>query len=264
MEKELLKIDNNVENSDAHLKYDGDILINADILKGATVEAVGSIIANNVLGAQLIAGGDIIVRKNVESYENNESLIYSKGKFSAEKVFESNVVAEKDVTINIVENSRIVSNRDIFINSYVNSSKISSLKSVFVSRVINVNKPTILESGRSVIIDEKIATLFKEKITLLSRLDNIKKYLHKVDNPEKKEQLQQKYYSISALLESINSEISEMAKFVQNNAVFRIAVKEYAESETTLVMKTSKLNLENAITSSLFTLKDDEIIRKSM
>ncbi len=264
MKKELLQIDNNVENSDAHLKYDGDILINADVLKGATVEATGCITADNVLGAQLIAGGDIIIRKNVGSYKNNESLIYSKGKFSAENVSESNVVAEKDVAISIVENSKIVSNEDIFINSYVNSSEICSLKSVCVLQVINTNKPTVLESGRSIIIDEKIAALFKEKVTLLSRLDNIKKYLNKIDDLEKRKQLQQKYYSISASIDSVNSDISEMAEFVQKNAVFEITVKEYAETGTKLVMKTAKLDLENAITSSHFTLENDEIIRNFM
>jgi len=263
MNKELLKIEKNVENPDTHLKHDGDIQIDADVLKGATVEAAGNIIADNAFGVQLIAAGDITIRNEVASYKNNESVIYSSGRFSADKVSESTVVAEKEVEVNIVENSRIISNDDIFINSYVNSSEIFSLKTVCVAKADSKNKPTVLESGRSVIIDEKIASLFKEKKTLLSRLENIKRYLPKIDNADKKGQLQQKYDSINSVIDGINNNISDNAEFVQKNAVFGITVKESAEAGTKLIMKTAKIDLENAITSSHFTLKDDEIIRKN-
>jgi|GEM_PF-1560895 hypothetical protein len=260
MKKELLKIDKNVENPDTHLKHDGDIQIDADVLKGATVEATGSIIADNAFGVQLIAGGDIQIRSDVSSYKNNESVIYSKGRFYADRVSESSVIAEKSATINIVENSRIISNDDIFINLWVHSSKISSLKTVSVAKVGSGDKPTVIESGRSVIIDEKIASLFKEKTTLLARLDNINRYLLKIDNAEKKEHLRQKYDSLKELIDGINNNISNNAVFVQENAVFGITVKESAEAGTKLIMKTAMLELENTITSSLFTFKDDEII----
>jgi len=263
MKKELLKIEKNVENPDTHLKHDGDIQIDADVLKGATVEAAGSIIADNALGVQLIAGGDIQIRNEVASYKNNESVIYASGRFYADKVSGSTVVAEKSATINIVENSRIISNDDISINDHVNAAEISSLKTVCVAKVGSGDKPTALESGRSVIIDEKIASLFKEKKTLLSRLDNIKRYLLKIDNAEKKKQLQQKYDSINELIDDISGNISDSAEFVQKNAVFGITVKESAEAGTKLIMKGVKLDLENTVTSSHFTLQDDKIIRKN-
>lgn len=263
MGKELLKIDKNVENPDIHLKHDGDIQIDADVLKGATVEAAGNIIANNAFGAQLIAGGEIEIRNEVSSFKNNESVIYSRGGFSADKVSGSTVVAEKSVTINIVENSRIISSDNIFINDHVNAAEISSLKIVCVAKIGSSDKSTVLESGRSVIIDEKIASLFKEKKTLLSRLDNIKRYLFKIEDDEKKEQLQKKYDSINELIDDISGNISDNAEFVQKNAVFGITVKESAEAGTKLIMKGVKLDLENTVTSSHFTLKDDEIIRKN-
>lgn len=264
MKKELLKIEKNVENPDTHLKHEGDIQIDADVLKGATVEAAGNITADNAFGVQLIAGGDIKIRNEVASYKNNESVIYSNGRFSAEKVSGSTVVAEKGAVINIVENSRVISNDDIFVNSCVTSSEISSLKSICVRKTVSKNKPTVIESGRSVIIDEKIASLFKEKKTLLSRLDNIKRYLVKIDNAEKQEQLQRKYDSINDMITKISGDISENAELARKNAVFGITVKESAEAGTKLIMKTSKLDLENDVTSSHFTLKDEEIIRKNL
>lgn len=263
MKKELLKIDKNVENPDTHLKHDGDIQIDADVLKGATVEATGNIIADNAFGVQLIAGGDIQIRNEVSSFKSNESVIYSMGGFSADKVSGSTVVAEKSVTINIVENSRIISNDDIFINDHVNAAEISSLKTLCVTRAGSGDKPTALESGRSVIVDEKIASLFKEKKTLLSRLDNIKRYLFKIEDDEKEEQLQKKYDSINELIDDISANISDNAEYVKKNAVFGITVKESAEAGTKLIMKGVKLDLENTVTSSHFTLKDGEITIKN-
>lgn len=264
MGKELLKIDKNVENPDTHLKHDGDIQIDADVLKGATVEAAGNIIADNAFGVQLIAGGDIEIRNEVSSFKNNESVIYARGRFYADKVSESTVVAERSATINIVENSRIISNDDIFINDHVNSAEISSLKTVCVAKVGSGNKSTVLESGRSVIADEKIASLFKEKKTLLSRLDNIKRYLFKIEDDEKKEQLQKKYDSINELIDNISDNISDNAEFVQKNAVFGITVKESAEAGTKLIMKGVKLDLENTVTTSHFIVENDEILRKNL
>lgn len=262
MKKEQLKIKKNVENPNTHLKHNGDIQIDADVLKGATVEATGDIIADNAFGVQLIAGGDIQIRNEVACLKNNESVIYASGRFSANKVSGSTIVSEKSASMNIVENSRIISNEDIFINSYVCSSEISSLKTICAEKIVEGEKSSTLESGRSVIIDEKIASMYRKKQTLLNRLDNIKKYLAKIDKENKKEKLQNKLNSVETEINQINEEISNNADFVRKNATFGITIKGKAAAGTKFIMKGNHLNLEKSVKSSHFTVENDEIIRK--
>lgn len=259
MHKEVMKITENVENPEKHIKHNGDIEIKADVSGGATVEVSGSIYVENVAGSQLIAGGKIHISNNACSFKSNEPVIYSKGNVYVKNASNANIAAEGEVEVENVENSTIYSNKNILIRNSASSSKIVALKNVEIGSTESDAGNSYIESGRSAIIDDKVASCFKEKKTLLSRRENVLKYIPLTDESSKKKKLENKADEIRNLINQLEYDINELVEYSGNNAVCGIKIYGKAAKGSEIMMKSSRITLDKNLYYVHFTESDGKI-----
>ncbi len=110
----IYEVPGNVDNSIGNINFTGSVYIHGDVYEGYTVKAKGDItVAGMVEGAQLHAGGDILLHKGMRGMKTGvlkadgnitgkfleDCTIYARGNVEAEYIINSKVSCEKDVIL---------------------------------------------------------------------------------------------------------------------------------------------------------------------
>lgn len=110
----VYEVAGNVDNSVGNINFTGSVYIHGDVFEGYSVKAKGDItVVGMVEGAELIAGGDILLHKGMRGMKTGvlkaggnvtgkfleDCTIYAKGNVEAEYIINSQVSCEKDVIL---------------------------------------------------------------------------------------------------------------------------------------------------------------------
>lgn len=110
---EVLKLDN-IDSESGNIYFDGDIIINKDVMNGFKVEATRNVeIKGAVEGGCITCGGNILIRQGIQGY-NRESvnvggdfaskfienaIIHSGGNITSEAIMHSSVYSDKNILV---------------------------------------------------------------------------------------------------------------------------------------------------------------------
>ncbi len=101
-----------VDTSTGNIDYDGDISINGNVITGFQVKATGDIyVKGAVEGAELIAGGDIILNRGIQGMERG--YLKAGGNIVSKFIENSTVVAGGYVTADAIMHSKVTAKGDI-------------------------------------------------------------------------------------------------------------------------------------------------------
>lgn len=189
----LLVIDGNVDATVGNLDYEGDILVEGDVLEGFTVKATGNISVNGMVeNAVLYAGGNITVAKGANG--NGTGVLEAEGEIRAK--FLENCIAKSsgDIYADSIIWSQIFCRGSLYVQA---GRGVIIGGSLVVERFIEVDtignasrRPLTLKLGMSAELlarrdelEEELATLQKNLLELSKNLE----YLETKDEEVRRE-----------------------------------------------------------------------------
>lgn len=167
----------NVDNTVGNIIFEGNVIVNKDILNGFTLKSNGSVeVKGAVEGGYIHCAGDILVRQGIQGY--NRLTINTKGNLSAKFIENSVIVAGKNITAEAIMHSDISSRSNILVlgKKGLLVGGICRAKNEIRAKVIGsaMATTTVLEVG----IDPKIKHSHDE---LNNKLNKAKENLEKIE-----------------------------------------------------------------------------------
>lgn len=110
---EILVLDN-IDNAVGNINFNGDVIVNNDILNGFTLKTTGSAeIKGAIEGGYIECDGDVLVRQGIQGY--NRLAINTRGNLSTKFIENSIVKAGMNITAEAIMHSDISSNSNILV-----------------------------------------------------------------------------------------------------------------------------------------------------
>lgn len=101
--------------STGDIEYDGNVLVRGNVITGFTVRAKGDIIVEGVVeGAQLIAGGQIVLKRGIQGMSRGS--LTADGDIVSKFIENSEVFAGGTINTDAIMHSRVSANEDIIVS----------------------------------------------------------------------------------------------------------------------------------------------------
>lgn len=215
---EILKL-KNIDNTVGNINFDGNVIINGDILNGFSLHSGGSVeVKGAVEGGYIESESDILVRQGIQGY--NRLTVKSKGNLASKFIENSHINVDGNITSEAIMHSYVSSNSNILVlgkKGLIVGGVIKAkheIRARFIGSTMATK--TILEISR----DPGLKTQFdklsleleqsKENYSRISQSLSILERLKKVDKlDEKKLEL---YNNLLKAELQINSEIAELTE----------------------------------------------------
>ncbi|MDE6600637.1 MAG: FapA family protein [Lachnospiraceae bacterium] len=230
----------NVDNSTGNIDYEGNVQINGNVATNFQVKANGDIVVKGVVeGAQLIAGGNIIIARGMNGM--GRGVLKADGNIVAK--FLENVTAEAEgyVASESILHSRVTAGGEVNVDGrrgFITGGKVSAAGSIHVKTLgSQMGADTIVEVGTDPKLKERINQLQKQigedtkllqtvQPTLISAKQKLAKGARL--SPEQIQQIQ----SMAALnkekteaIAAANKEIEQLQKQTVSSSETMICVK---------------------------------------
>lgn len=182
----------NVDTSTGDITYEGNVTVHGNVNSGYSVNAKGDIIVQGVVeGANLTAGGNIILQRGVSGME--KAVIKAGGNVISKFIESATVIAEGYVTADSIMHSDVTAKGDVTADGkkgFISGGTIRSTTLISARNIgSNLGATTVLECGiDSVIVDEYHA-LDKE---LTDNFDELEKLVPIIQNLLKRLKLEGK------------------------------------------------------------------------
>ncbi|WP_353095282.1 FapA family protein [Tissierella praeacuta] len=215
---ELLVVEN-IDNSTGNIKFEGNVIVNKDILNGFTLTTGGAVEVKGALEGGLIqSDGDILIRQGIQGY--NRLTINTKGNLSTKFIENSVVDVGANITAEAIMHSEVASRANILVlgKKGLIVGGVCRAKYEIRARIIGstMATTTVLEVGLDTHnkqkydeIDEKFKTSKEnlEKINQSLKVLEVLKRSNKLD--ARKEEL---YDELSKAQLSLSLEVSKMGR----------------------------------------------------
>ncbi len=110
---EVLSVEN-IDNSTGNINFDGNVIVNKDILNGFTLRTGGSVeVKGAVEGGLIESNGDVLIRQGIQGY--NRLTINTTGNLSTKFIENSVVNAGSNITAEAIMHSNVSSKSNILV-----------------------------------------------------------------------------------------------------------------------------------------------------
>lgn len=214
----LLRLEN-LDNSVGNIDFDGNVIINKDILNGFTLKAKGSVEVKGAIEGGLVeCGGDILVRQGIQGY--NRLTINSKGNLSTKFIENSIVKVNMNITAEAIMHSNVSSESNILVlgrKGLIVGGEIRARNEIRARTIgSSMATTTILEVGIDPGIKESYEQLENQLKKHKDNLSKINKSLKVLEVMKRSSKLDQQklelYNDLVKAQQSLNSEINSIIK----------------------------------------------------
>lgn len=258
------------------LEVDGSVHVIGSIYSGGYIKATGDIIIeHNVETAQLIAGGNIMIKKG--SCSKNDCFIEAGGEVSGSFFEAANINAGGDVKANYIMNSNINTKGRVIVSgnkAMLLGGKICAIKGVDTFNLGNrLHLKTYLDIGRNKLYENVQAQYAADREQLLDELDALEKVRDKIqtlcasgrDVPE--DQQRKVYAAIEVKtqkLAELDAESAKLANMTEQTMKEPIRVRGRAYEGSTITINGISYILRAEVTRAVFKLRNKQIIITSL
>ncbi len=213
---EVLSVEN-IDNSTGNINFDGNVIVNKDILNGFILKAGGSVEVKGALEGGLIeSDGDILIRQGIQGY--NRLTINTKGNLSTKFIENSVVNAGANITAEAIMHSDVSSKSNILVlgKKGLIVGGICKAKYEIRARIIGstMATTTVLEVGVDPDIKQKYEELDEKVKTSKDNLEKINQSLKVLEVLKRSDRLDSRkeelYNELSKAQLKLNLEISKM------------------------------------------------------
>lgn len=233
---EILIMDN-IDNSTGNINFNGNVIVNKDILNGFTLKAEGAVeVKGAVEGGLIESNGDVLIRQGIQGY--NRLTINTKGNLSAKFIENSVVSSGANITAEAIMHSNVSSKSNILVlgKKGLIVGGVCRAKYEIIARVIGstMATTTVLEVGIDPDIKQRhdeISEVLKTDKENLERINQSLKVLEVLKRSNKLDSRKEELYndlnkaqmSISLKISKMDRELNEIKS--QMNALSKGQIK---------------------------------------
>lgn len=213
---EVLSVEN-IDSSTGNINFDGNVIVNKDILNGFTLKAGGSVEVKGALEGGLIeSGGDVLIRQGIQGY--NRLTVNTEANLSAKFIENSVVNVGANITAEAIMHSDVSSKSNILVlgRKGLIVGGICKAKYEIRARIIGstMATTTVLEVGVDPDIKQKYEELdgkFKASKENLEKINQSLKVLEVLKRSDKLDSRKEELYNeLSRAQLTLNLEISKI------------------------------------------------------
>lgn len=258
------------------LEVNGSVHVIGSIYSGGYIKATGDIIIeHNVETAQLIAGGNIMIKKG--SCSKNDCFIEAGGEVSGSFFEAATINAGKDVKANYIMNSNINTKGRVIVagnKAMLLGGRICAIKGVDTFHLGNrLHIKTILDIGRNKLYENVQAQYAADRENLLKELDDLEKVRDKIqtlcaagrDVPE--DQQRKVYAAIEVKtqkLAELDAESSKLANMTEQTMREPVRVRGRAYEGCTITINGNSYMLRAEVKRVIFKLRNKQVVMTSL
>ncbi|MBQ9120690.1 MAG: DUF342 domain-containing protein [Lachnospiraceae bacterium] len=170
-----------VDTSTGDIDYDGNVTIHGSVITGYTVHAKGDIIVEGVVeGAELVAGGDIILKRGIQGMSRGR--LIAAGNVVSKFIENAEVKAGGYITTEAILHSRVTATGEIVVSGkkgFITGGEIRSGASISVKTAGSpMGTATLLEIGHDPGLMEEYHRLDKELPEMEKELEKCEQVLN--------------------------------------------------------------------------------------
>ncbi|MGL5973036.1 MAG: FapA family protein, partial [Oscillospiraceae bacterium] len=110
--KDVFVVKGNVDNSTGHINFDGDVIVNGDVLEGYYVKSNSNITVNgSVIGGCLYSRKDIVIKKGING--GYKAQLKADGNITSKFIENTNVKCVGTIYAESIINSKVICNNEI-------------------------------------------------------------------------------------------------------------------------------------------------------
>ncbi len=227
----------NIDNSTGNINFNGNVIVNKDILNGFTLKAEGAVeVKGAVEGGLIESNGDVLIRQGIQGY--NRLTINTKGNLSAKFIENSVVSSGANITAEAIMHSNVSSKANILVlgKKGLIVGGVCRAKYEIIARVIGstMATTTVLEVGIDPDIKQRydeISDVLKTDKENLERINQSLKVLEVLKRSNKLDSRKEELYndlnkaqmSISLKISKMDRELNEIKS--QMNALSKGKIK---------------------------------------
>lgn len=258
------------------LEVNGSVHVIGSIYSGGYIKATGDIIIeHNVETAQLIAGGNIMIKKG--SCSKNDCFIEAGGEVSGSFFEAANINAGGDVRANYIMNSNINTKGRVIVagnKAMLLGGKICAIKGVDTFHLGNrLHIKTILDIGRNKLYENVQAQYAANREELLKELDALEKVRDKIQTlcaagRKVPEDQQRKVYAAIEVktqkLAELDGEASKLANLTEPTIKEPVRVRGRAYEGCTITINGNSYILRAEVKRVIFKLRNKQVVITSL
>jgi hypothetical protein len=258
----VYRVEGNVGLETGHIKHPGAVVIEGDVETGARIEAEGDIdVMGMVEAAEILAGGNLVVQGGISG--TGGAGIHAGGSIHARFVLEADVQAGGDIVVEReILNSRVHTCGQVTMaGGRVVGGEVSALGGLKVRQAgTEAGVPTLLIAASKAYVTEQLALRERFVSAYEDALRRTEEALGKAQaardglSPEKKDAasvLQLKQGELREVLEQLQGELKAMAEYAGDRPKSEIHVIHEAFPETTLCVRDAKLKVTEVLEGPL-------------
>ncbi len=270
---QIYEINGNVDNSIGNIYFNGKIIVKGNVCTGFKIQCDGDIEVHGVVeGAEIIAEGDIILRKGIQG--NNIGKLYSKKSITASYIENSYVCANGIIYSDVVLHSVLESKSKIQILGKKGMLVGGETRAVTEIRANSIGSPMSTKTKLEVGIDPEIKqryesvkaeleTLYKNKESVIKAIDLLSKISKTTKLPEEKQAILQKSIKTRAYLEdkikTSNESLVQLEEFLKSLSMGKIHGKNTIYSGVQITIGNSSLYIRENIKHTTVLKEESEI-----
>lgn len=254
------------------LEVDGSVHVIGSIYSGGYIKATGDIIIeHNVETAQLIAGGNIMIKKG--SCSKNDCFIEAGGEVSGSFFEAANIEAGGDVKANYIMNSNINTRGRVIVSGNKASllgGKICAIKGVDTYNLGNrLHLKTVLDIGRNELYAKVQAKYAADREQLLEELDALEKMRRKIrmlcaSGKDVPEDQQRKVFAAIEVkthaLAELDGESAKLANLTEQTMKEPIRVRGRAFEGSSITINGISYLLPSEVRRVVFKLRNKQVV----
>ncbi len=254
------------------LEVDGSVHVIGSIYSGGFIKATGDIIIeHNVENAQLIAGGNIMIKKG--SCSKKDCLIEAGGEVSGSFFEAANINAGGDVKANYIMNSNINTRGRVTVagnKASLLGGRICAIRGVDTYNLGNrLHLKTVLDIGRNELYAQVQAQYAEKREQLLEELDALEKVRRQIrmmcaSGREVPEDQQRKVFAAIEVktqkLAELDGESAKLANMTEQTMKEPVRVRGRAYEGSTITINGISYLLPSEVRRVIFKLRNKQVV----
>lgn len=215
---DIYQIPANVDASTGDINYDGNVEISGNVNTGYRVQASGDIIVSGIVeGAELIAGGQIVLKRGIQGM--SRGMLRAGSNIIAKFIESADVSAGGYIQTESIMHSRVYAGGEIVVRGrkgFITGGSIKSGRYIEAKTAGSVmGTQTIIEVGENIALAEEMRALTKERQKLSADIESAGKIISfitkKIKDGEKvaQDKLQQ-FQKLTAAVQMYQKRIAEI------------------------------------------------------
>lgn len=258
------------------LEVDGSVYVIGSVYSGGYIKVTGDIIIeHNVETANLIAGGNIMIKKG--SCSKHDCFIEAGGEVSGSFFEAASINAGGNVKANYIMNCYINTMGRVIVSGskgVLLGGRICAVKGVDTFNLGNKSHiKTLLEIGRNSLYEKEQAVYAEKRERLMAELSALEKGWRKIlrippaEREAQKELMRKIRTTILAknqALADLDAEISKLANMTDQTMKLPVCVKGVAHEGAVIIINTMKFALNSEVKRVVFRLRNKKVVMVSI